>query len=190
MAAETTLRFYDLTQRALHWLMAAIILVAIVPGVIAALLPEEASARHELLLVHKSLGMTALALVIVRAVYRAFVGAPPYGDSIGPLTRAAARAEQYALYALMVAMPVSGYLTSTAGGHEVSWFGLFSWPALVAPDKTLARVADQTHYWLAWTIGALLALHVAAAAWHYWIERDDVFARMWPSKAARPSGRG
>ena len=189
MAAETTLRFYDLTQRALHWLMAAIILVAIVPGVIAALLPEEASARHELLLVHKSLGMTALALVIVRAFYRAFVGAPPYGDSIGPLIRAAARAEQCALYALMAALPVSGYLMSTASGHDVSWFGLFPCPALVAPDKTLAGLSGQTHLWLAWTIGALLALHLAAAGWHYWVERDDVFARMWPSPAARRGGR-
>jgi cytochrome b561 len=190
MAAEATPRSYDLTLRTLHWLMAALVLLAIALGAAAALLPAGVGARPALLFVHKSLGMTALVLVVLRVGCRLAVGAPPYGDTLGALMQAAARGEQAALYALMAALPVTGYVTSTAGGHEVSWFGLFAWPAVVAPDKALASRAAEAHLVLAWAVGALVALHLAAAAWHYWVKRDDIFARMWPSAARTGGGRG
>ena len=110
-------------------------------------------------MLHKSLGMTALVLAVLRVVYRAIAGAPPYGETLAPLMRAAAHVAHFALYALMIALPVVGYVASTAGGHEVSWFGLFVWPALVAPDKALGHLAIQAHFWLGWTIVAVLALH-------------------------------
>lgn len=102
---------------------------------------------------------------------------------MGTLTRAAAHATHFALYVLMIAMPVSGYINSVAGGHEAPWFGLFDWPVVVPHDKTLAHLGAQAHYWLAWTIGACLLLHLAAVAWHTWIKRDQTLARMWPRGA-------
>lgn len=174
---------YDATLRMLHWFMAAIILVAIALGVVAALLPRGAAPRAELLTIHKSLGMTALVLIALRVVWRPIVGAPPYSAAIGAVSRVGAHAAHAALYALMIAMPVSGYLNSVAGGHAAPWFGLFEFPALVGKNEALAHRASIAHYWLAWAIGVVLALHLAAVAWHVWVKRDDVFARMWPARA-------
>jgi cytochrome b561 len=179
---------YDATLRILHWAMAAIILTAIAVGVIAALLPRGVSPRVELLTIHKSLGMTALVLIVLRVGWRLFVGAPPYSAALGVLSRIGAHAAHIALYALMIAMPVTGYVNSVAGGHEAPWFGLFEFPALVAKNDALAHTAGFVHYGLAWAIGAVLALHLAAAAWHAWVKRDDVFARMWPARAGGANG--
>ena len=181
MARKGSGLHYDATLRTLHWTIAAIIFAAIGLGVAAALLPRGASPRVELLTIHKSLGMTALALVVVRAAWRIGAGAPDYSAAIDAATRAAAHALHVALYALMIAMPVSGYLYSVAGGHDAPWFGLFAFPAAVGRNEALSRAAESAHLWLAWTIGAALALHLAATAWHAWIKRDDVLARMWPT---------
>jgi cytochrome b561 len=177
-------RSYDRAQRTLHWLMAALILAAIPLGLAAASLPAGASPRVAMLTAHKSLGMTVLVLAVLRLAYRAAVGAPPYAELLAPLLRAASQLAHFALYALMIALPAVGYVASAAGGHEVSWFGLFVWPALGLWDKALAHLAAEAHSWLGWTLIAVVALHLAAVAWHLWVRRDEVFARMWPGRAA------
>jgi cytochrome b561 len=179
---------YDATLRILHWAMAAIILAAIALGVIAAQLPPGVSPRVELLTIHKSLGMTALVLVVLRVAWRLSVGAPPYSASLGVVSRVGAHAAHVALYALMIAMPVSGYVDSVIGGHPTSWFGLFDWPALVARNDALADAAGFVHHWLAWAIGAALALHFAAVVWHAWVKRDEIFSRMWLARAGGANG--
>ena len=101
---------YDATLRTLHWAMAAIILTAIALGVVAALLPRGVSPRVEILTIHKSLGMTALVLIVLRVAWRLAVRAPPYSAALGALHRLGADAAHVALYALMIAMPVTGYV--------------------------------------------------------------------------------
>jgi len=179
---------YDATLRILHWAMAAIILAAIALGVITALLPRGVSPRVELLTIHKSLGMTALVLIVLRVVWRLFVGAPPYSAALGVLSRVGAHTAHLALYALMIAMPVSGYVNSVAGGHPAPWFGLFEFAAVVGKNEALAHRAGFAHYGLAWAICAVLALHIAAVAWHAWVKRDDVFARMSLARAGGADG--
>ena len=122
--------------------------------------------RIEVLFFHKSIGVTVLGLIALRIVWRLIAGAPEYVEPLGRLTHAAARAGHLALYALMIAMPVSGYLTSTAGGQEVSWFGLFSLPSLVAKDKVLAETTSWAHLVFAWAIAIVLAAHLGAVVWH------------------------
>ena len=169
--------------RTLHWLMAAVIFVAIGLGVWASLLPHN-DLRSDVLFVHKSLGVTVLALVVLRIAVRLAVGAPAYSVPLGRLVDAAAQSGHLALYALMIALPVSGYLTSTAGGHEVSFFGLFTLPRLVPESKALDEAASEAHFVFAWAIGITLALHLAGVAWHARMKKDEVLARMWP-RAAR-----
>jgi cytochrome b561 len=188
MATSTPAARYDATLRILHWFMAAIILAAIALGVCAALLPAGKPPRVELLAIHKSLGLTAASLIVLRVVWRLLAGAPPYSTALGALSRVGAHSAHIALYVLMIAMPVSGYLTSAAGGHDAPWFGLFEFPALVAKNEALAHRAAFAHYWFAWALGAALALHFAAAAWHAWVKRDDIFARMWPARASGANG--
>ncbi len=172
---------YSAPLRALHWLMAAIIFAAIGLGVWATFLPRGTHPRVEILDIHKSLGLTALALVGLRAMVRLASRTPPYRPPLGRLNHMAASAAHGLLYVAMVALPVSGYVHSMAGGHGFKWFGLFPVPSLVARSEQVDAGAGQVHYVFALAIGALLTAHVLAALWHGLVRRDGVLARMWPA---------
>jgi cytochrome b561 len=180
---------YDPGLRTLHWLMAALIFVALPLGVWASLLPSGDAMRVEILFFHKSIGVTVFGLIALRIVWRLIVGAPAYAEPLGKVIRVASRAGHLALYALMIAMPVSGYLGSTAGGRAVSWFGLLELPRLVAKDRNLAVGASWAHLVFAWMLAFVLATHLSAVVWHAMIKRDSVLTRMWPSfRPASSSG--
>ena len=172
--------------RLLHWLMAALIFVALPLGVWASETPRGPQ-RSEILFFHKSIGMTVLFLVALRIVWRLVVGAPGYSEPLGKLTHAAAQAGHIALYALMLALPVSGYLSSNGAGTVVPWFGLFTFPHLLPKNETLRVAAGEAHYVFAWTIAFVLAAHLGAVVWHVAIKRDSVLTRMWPRY--RPASR-
>ena len=110
--------------------------------------------------------MTVLCLVALRIVWRLISGAPAYAEPLGRLTHAAARSAHIGLYALMIAMPVSGYLSSNGAGTVVPWFGLFTFPHLLPKNDTLRIAAGQAHYVFAWTIAFVLAAHLGAVVWH------------------------
>jgi cytochrome b561 len=172
--------------RLLHWLMAALIFVALSLGVWASELPR-GETRSEILFFHKSIGMTVLCLVALRIVWRLIAGAPAYAEPLGRLTHAAAHSAHIGLYALMIAMPISGYLFSVGAGAEIPWFGLFSFPALAPKNEALRAAGEQAHYVFAWTIALVLAAHLSAVVWHAAIKRDSVLSRMWPRH--RPASR-
>ncbi len=165
--------------RTLHWAMALFIFLALGLGVWAAQLPR-GELRSDVLFVHKSFGVAVLALIVVRIVARLALGAPPYAAPLGRLVDLAAKAGHVALYGLMVALPLSGYVISSASGRDVSFFGLFALPLLAAPDKATAGQAAEAHELFAWAIGIVLALHLAAVVWHARVKRDTVLTRMWP----------
>lgn len=165
-------------QRWLHWAMAALILVAIALGATTAYFPAGHQPRQGLLEVHKSLGFTILALLIVRAIWRLVAGEPRYRTPLGPLNHLASRAGHLMLYGLMLFMPVTGYLYSAAGGYSLPWFGLFRWPRLLPHDEEVAAWGKLLHDRGAWIIAAMVVGHLAAVAWHQWIKRDDVLSRM------------
>jgi cytochrome b561 len=164
--------------RTLHWLMALLIFGALALGIWSTQLPR-GDMRSEVLFVHKSFGVTVLALVLLRIAARVALGAPAYVTPLRPLIRVAAHSAHGLLYLLMIVLPVSGYVMSCAGGHPPSFFGLFTLPDLVGPDKAKAEGAAQAHYTFAWAIGVLIALHIVAVAWHV-SKRDEVLTRMWP----------
>ncbi|MGA7809461.1 cytochrome b [Bradyrhizobium sp.] len=169
---------FDRVQRALHWTMAALILLAIALGGMGRYLPAGHQPRQGLLEVHKSLGFTILVLLVVRVTWRLVAGEPPYRAPLGRLNHLASRAGHFALYGLMLVMPISGYLYSAAGGYSLPWFGLFQWPRLLPHDKDISEWGKLLHYWGAWIIAAVLAVHLAAVVWHHWIKRDEVLSRM------------
>ena len=86
----------------------------------------------------------------------------------------------------MIAMPVSGYLSSNGAGTVVPWFGLFTFPHLLPKNDTLRIAAGQAHYVFAWTIAFVLAAHLGAVVWHAGIKRDSVLTRMWPRYRPAP----
>jgi cytochrome b561 len=163
--------------------MAVVIFAAIAFGIVSTFLPPHTEPRMTLLALHKSLGVTALALVCLRVVLRIAFGAPAEDEPLAPLVRGAASIGHFALYALMFALPISGYLHSSAGRTGFSWFWLFPVPQIVGPDPTLNHDAGLVHYTLAWAIGAVLAAHLGAVVWHRFVKKDQVLARMWPGRA-------
>jgi len=182
---STEIYSYDPIQRGFHWLMAAVILAAICVGLYAADLPKEDATRGFWFGIHKSLGMTAFFLAIMRIGWRLLNSAPPYRVALGRFVRLAASAGHAALYVLMIGLPIGGYVLSTASDHPVSWFGLITFPSVVPVDKSLAKLADTAHVTGAWILIGVLTLHISAALWHYWIKRDDVMARMAPRLAGK-----
>lgn len=179
---------YDPVQRGFHWLMAALILLAICIGLYAAHLPKADHARGGLFALHKSLGMTILILAALRIGWRLVKGAPPYRVALEPWMRLSASAAHAALYVLMFAMPILGYVLSTAGDHPVPFFGLFTFPRLLAVDKPLSHAADLGHVWGAWILIAVLTVHILAALWHHWYRRDEILTRMAPRIGAKETG--
>ena len=187
--APPAIPHYDRVQRALHWTMAAVILTAMLIGLYCAYQVPGTPVRKFLLEWHKSLGMTALVLAVLRVGWRAAHAAPAYVERLGRLNHAAASAGHLALYGLMLFMPLTGYLTSGAGGNTLPFFWLFQWPRLVPLDKTLAHTAADLHEYGAWAIYAVVGAHLAAVAWHQLIRRDTVLRRMLPRRGTveRPS---
>jgi cytochrome b561 len=165
-------------QRWLHWMMAALIFVAIALGMLSAYLPAGHQPRQGLLELHKSLGFTILALLIVRVAWRLLAGEPRYRTPLGRLTHLASRTGHVTLYGLMLFMPVTGYLYSAAGGYSLPWFGLLQWPRLLSHDDGIAAWGKLLHDRGGWVIAAVVTTHLAAVAWHQWIKRDEVLSRM------------
>ncbi len=178
---------YGIVAQTLHWLIAALVIVQFVLGVKAAGLPLSLE-RLILLARHKSLGLTLFALVILRLAWRIYSPPPPQ-PSQAPL-RTAAQLSHGLLYALLLAMPIIGWLLSSASSLTVSWFGLFSLPNPVIPDRRLAHWMLLTHQTMAWLLLAVIILHIGAAFWHHFILKDNVLTRMLPfTRRGRRSGR-
>lgn len=160
-----------------HWLTAALILLMLVVGFYMADLPRGPD-KLQMIGVHKSIGITILLLAILRIFWRAvnpmpvLLGAPPRWR------HRLARTVQFSLIALILLMPLSGWIMSSAGGHPVSFFGLFTLPPLVGKSKELGEAFHEIHELLAFAIIAVLTVHVLAALRHAFLERDATLLRM------------
>ena len=145
--SETT---YDARLRLIHWASAVLFIVAMLIGCYCGLQAPGTSPRRELLEVHKSLGVILFFLAILRIMVRAATTAPPQPASFGPLVRLAARLNHWVLYAVLLAMPITGYLFSSAGGYSLKFFWLFSWPRLVSDSPSIAHAGEVSHDALAY----------------------------------------
>lgn len=174
--------------RAFHWLVAALILAQAAIGLTMVRM-DLSPAKVRVYALHKSLGMTILALVVLRIAWRLTCRRPPDPAGMPRWQRRAARATHLALYALILALPLSGWWFNSASNAPLVWFGWFDLPGLTAGYapawKPRALLAHQT---LFWSLAALLALHVGAALWHHFRQRDDVLRRMLGVARRKPGG--
>jgi cytochrome b561 len=141
---------------------------------------------HKLALLakHKSVGMTVLMLAVLRLVWRVTNRPPPLPAGMTPIERWLAPATHGAFYVLLFAMPLTGWMMSSAKNYSVSWFGLFTWPNLIAPNETAFNLLKSTHDYLSDLLFALAILHVLAAIKHHFWNKDDVLKRMLPFTGA------
>lgn len=173
---ETNLK-YALSLRILHWLMAALILGLIALGWVMSELPREDTLRPLLVSLHKSFGITVLALALLRMALRLRTSVPPLPDVIPRLERQLAHLGHGTLYLLMLAVPVSGIIMSQSYGYPVAWFGL-SLPRLLPINRELAHEAADVHEILPYLLLILVALHAGAVPLHYLKHRVNLLKRI------------
>lgn len=177
-AASQPIARYHVSQRAMHWVMALMIILAIAIGLYCSYLGRGSAERQFLMDIHKSLGMTVLALMVIRIPLRGAYGQPASSVEAPWSEKAASITVHTALYALMLVMPLSGYATSSLEGRTVPWFGLFNWPNLLHDDPSLGRAIGAIHEYSGYALIGLLAMHLAAVVWHRFVRRDEVLSRM------------
>jgi len=170
---------YGSVAIALHWLMAFLILGAIVLGLYMVEL-ELSPQKLKLYSWHKWLGVTIFLLAVIRALWRLTHRAPPLPPQMPTWQHALAHATHLAIYVLLFAIPLSGWLMSSAFGFQVIYFGVLPIPDLLAKNKELAEQLKELHEILNISLWVLLLLHVAAALKHHLVDRDTVLHRMLP----------
>jgi cytochrome b561 len=175
---------YGAGARAFHWLTAALLLVIIPMGLVMGELPR-GTLQNTFFITHESLGLTVLALTIARLLWRLGHPPPPPARDLSQLDRVASSGVHVLLYAILIIMPVTGYLFVTLSDIDLSYFGIVHVPALTEPDKPLGKTFGAIHTTLQWAIYALAAMHIGAALHHYFFRQNGVLARMLPGLRGR-----
>ena len=163
----------------LHWLIAAAILSTFLLAQYMTDL-KLSPVKLKLYSYHKWIGVTIFLLVLIRLAWRVSHRPPAPPPSMPAWQHSAANIAHFFLYALMLVIPVSGWLMSSASGFQVVYLGLLPIPDLLAKNKDLADQLKQLHEALNWLMVLVVALHVAAALKHHITDRDDVLKRMLP----------
>jgi cytochrome b561 len=163
-------------QQVLHWLMAIMVLTQLFIGV--SMVTTLKSPYLTLISIHKPLGITILALAVLRLGVRWRLGAPPLPDDLTRAQALAAKLSHVVLYALLIVMPLVGWGMLSAGGYPVVLYGSLHLPKILPHDDQLHAVLLTTHIVLAYMFFAAILLHVAAALFHALIRRDGVFRAM------------
>jgi cytochrome b561 len=183
MAVSSDASHWGSLAKFFHWTTVLLILVQATIGLVMVTLPK----RPDVIPVysfHKSLGLTILTFAVLRLAWRAFDQRPEEPRSVPHWQVVAARFGHGLLYALIFAVPLSGWLFDSATSlRPLYWFGLFEVPSLTGgPDKALKEITEAAHFWLFWTLAAVAAGHATIALIHHFHDRDDVLRRMLPGR--------
>ena len=170
---------YTKTAKSLHWLMAVLLFGLLALGFYMQDLPLSPQ-KLQFYSWHKWAGVTAFLLVLFRLAWRATHVPPALPASMPKLMQFAAHAGHFLLYALMLAIPLSGWLMSSAKGFQTVWFGLLPIPDLLDKNKELGNLLAQVHSALNFLFIAVLVSHIGAALKHHIIDKDDILTRMLP----------
>ena len=178
MALKSTDQRWGGVAKTIHWLMALGIIGAGVLGLVMHEM-DRGMAKLNAFAIHKSIGLTVLALFLLRLAWRLF-DRRPLDEPMPRVQRIAAHAVHGVLYLFMLALPLSGWLYNSARGYPLQWFKQFNLPALVSKNEQLAEFVIEVHEWLFWALLVVLAAHVGGALMHHFLERDNTLLRMLP----------
>jgi cytochrome b561 len=178
-------RPYHAFSLALHWLVAMLVFGQITLGWWMLSIPKSPPGqRADWFNLHKSIGLTVAALMIVRLAWRRLHRPAPLPQQMPAWQRRAALANHALLYTLLILQPIWGYLGSSFTRYPVRYFGV-TLPKWGWDSPALKDLFSALHLGTAWLLALLLALHVGAALKHKLIDRDGVFERMWPFGSSR-----
>lgn len=179
MGARNTPQRWGWIAMTLHWATA----LGVIGLVVVGLWMDEMStspAKVKVYALHKSVGITVLALVLLRLAWRFIDRRPPYPPAMPAWQKAASEVSHGLLYVLLLAQAFSGWVYNSASNFALQWFGLVQVPRITGPSPDLKHLAHDIHE-RAWIVLAvLMAIHVAAALKHHFIDRDFTLARMTP----------
>ena len=166
---------YNNVARALHWMIAILILFNLFLGFAHDALPRE----WKVMPVHKSIGLTVLALTLLRILWRLTHRAPPLPAEMPVWEKGMVHATHFAFHAFMLAMPLTGWIMSSAGNRPLNWFFLFDIPKFaVSKDDAIVGVSGEAHEIMGFVWAALIIVHILAALRHHFILKDNVLRRM------------
>jgi cytochrome b561 len=166
----------------LHWSMAVLVIGLAALGLYMVTLPDAGfdTRKITLILYHKEFGMLALALLAARLAWRTTQILPQLVGQLPDWQKITARFVHLCFYALMFALPVTGWLMSSAAGFPVSFLGLFTLPDIIGRDDYLFQRLTDIHKWLGYLLILFIFIHVAASLQHHFLSRDDTLRRMLP----------
>lgn len=170
---------YTRTAITLHWAIALLIFTAFPLGVYMHDLPLSPN-KLQLYSYHKWIGVSIFLLAALRVAWRITHRPPPLPSGMPPWERTAAHVMHYLLYVLIFAIPLSGWLMSSAKGVQTVWFGVLPLPDLVSKNKELGELLKEVHESLNILMLGLVIAHAGAALKHHFIQRDGILARMIP----------
>lgn len=174
---------YGRTAIALHWAVAALIAAALV---LAWAMPGRRDPGYDTVLeLHKSVGLTVLFLVVLRLGWRRASPVLP-APGLTPMEYRGSALVHALLYMIMIAIPLTGYLFSSAEGQSLRFFGLETFASPLATSRSFSRPLEFLHKTGQWAVYGVVGLHVLAALYHYFLKHDGVLQRMLP--LARRSG--
>jgi cytochrome b561 len=183
---------YNAVAIGLHWLIALGIAIQLILGLSMAHQAMPVAQKFALFQLHKSIGITVLLAILLRVLWRLTHRPPPLPAATPPLERRAAHGAHLLLYALMLGLPLSGWALVSASVFNIPTvlYGVIPWPHLpilstLADKKPVEDAFGWLHAWMAWSIIALLVLHIGAVARHQ-LRGDGVLWRMapfWPRRA-------
>lgn len=175
MQIKNTTTRYGMVAILFHWIMVVLLIGLIGVGLYMEDLPVSFE-KLKLYGWHKQVGLLALFLIILRLLWRLKNITPEL--TLPVFERIAARTVHWLFYILIVALPVTGWIMSSAAGLSVSFFGLFVMPNLVPANKSTMELFLIIHHWLAYGLITLIVLHSLAALKHHFIDKDDILRRM------------
>ncbi len=185
---RNTLYSYGSVAKFLHWLIALLVIGMLAVGLFMTGM-ENGPDKFRVYGLHKSTGIMVLLLVAVRLMWKCVNPRPLLPATLHRLEKFLAHAGHVALYALMVAMPLTGWAMSSAAGFPVSVFGLGTLPDFVPPDREMHEFWEETHELLAWVLIVMIALHVLAALLHHFYYKNNILRRMLPFTKEEPYAR-
>jgi cytochrome b561 len=172
---------YGAIAKAFHWAIVALVITQFILANQAHDLPAGLE-KLQVLARHKSVGITIFALAVLRLLWRLFNPVPAYPAAMPRWQHLAARSSHFLLYALLLVLPILGWLMSSARNFPVSWFGIVTLPDLIRPNEAAFHFLHEAHETLAKVLFVLALIHAAAALKHHFIDKDDVLRRMLPVK--------
>jgi len=175
MSIRNTETRFGVVAILLHWLMAVLVIGLLVLGIYMVNLPISLL-KLKLYGWHKEYGLLALALVMVRLIWRWLNVTPML--SLPLFEKITARMVHYVFYVLMFAMPITGWVITSAAGLPASFFGLFVLPSLVAPNEETRMLFQEVHRWIGYGFIGIIILHTSAALKHHFLNKDNILRRM------------